>query len=136
MTSTEHSSTTPPEKAGTQCTTTNHYPHWVQGTPQRVKSQPASYTHTSHNKRKSTSRKGTTPPYTNGLLVHDASIQLEQYNTRTTSQSRSHRREIQLLLHNHKPKNSGDQPTPQPVGHTPRRPMPGTFRDSGLSSLM
>ncbi|MQL76285.1 hypothetical protein Taro_008672 [Colocasia esculenta] len=26
----EHSSTTPPEKAGTQCTTTNHYPYWVQ----------------------------------------------------------------------------------------------------------
>ncbi|MQM08825.1 hypothetical protein Taro_041685 [Colocasia esculenta] len=24
---------------------------------------------------------------------------------------------------------------PQPASHTPRRPMPGTFRDSGLSSL-
>ncbi|MQM09420.1 hypothetical protein Taro_042293 [Colocasia esculenta] len=30
MTSTEHNSPTPLEKAGTQCTTTNHYPHWVQ----------------------------------------------------------------------------------------------------------
>ncbi|MQM19239.1 hypothetical protein Taro_052239 [Colocasia esculenta] len=89
MTSIEHSSTTPPEKAGTQCTTTNHYPHWVQ-VPTTMR-----YHHGNHN----------------------------------------HGRKVQLPLHNHKSKNSGDQPTPQPAGHTPRRPMPGTFRDSGPSSL-
>ncbi|MQM17709.1 hypothetical protein Taro_050684 [Colocasia esculenta] len=60
----------------------------------------------------STSRKGMTPSHENGLLVHDASIQPGQHNTRTTSQSHSHERKVQLPLHNHKPKNIGDQPTP------------------------
>ncbi|MQL70668.1 hypothetical protein Taro_003009 [Colocasia esculenta] len=163
MTSMEHSPTTPPKKVGTQCTTTNHYPHWVQ-VPTTTRYHHRNHKHTmarqtpvstvSTPRHTSTSKtltseshthepqpvvkhesESTTPPHENRLLVHDANIQLGQHNTRTTSQSRSHRRKVQLLLHNHKPKNSGDQPTPQPAGHTPRKPMPGTFRDSSPRSL-
>ncbi|MQM21930.1 hypothetical protein Taro_054977 [Colocasia esculenta] len=138
----EHSSTTPPEKAGTQCTTTNHYPHWVH-IPITT-----GYHHGNHNKT-STRESHTHKPQLvakheserndattrDRLLVHDANIQLGQHNTRTTSQSCSHGHKVQLPLHNHKSKNNGDQRTPQPAGHTPHRPMPDTFRDSGSSSL-
>ncbi|MQM19728.1 hypothetical protein Taro_052739, partial [Colocasia esculenta] len=71
------------------------------------------------------------------LLVHNVSIQPGQHSTRTTSQSRSHGHKVQLQLHNTSKAKELWRPTkpPQPTGHTPCRPMPGTFRDSGLSSL-
>ncbi|MQL98093.1 hypothetical protein Taro_030796 [Colocasia esculenta] len=44
---------------------------------------------------------------------------------------------VQLPLHNTSKAEELWRPTkpPQPTGHTPCRPMPGTFRDSGPSSL-
>ncbi|MQM17117.1 hypothetical protein Taro_050084 [Colocasia esculenta] len=89
---------------------------------------------TNHSQWQSTSRKGTTPPHGNGLLADQASIQPGQHNTRTTSQSRSHERKVQLPLHENKSNNCGDQPTPHLQTHNCRS-MPSTFRDSGLSSL-
>ncbi|MQL69576.1 hypothetical protein Taro_001875 [Colocasia esculenta] len=73
--------------------------------------------YTSHDHWQSMSQKGTKPPHGNGLLVHDANIQPGQHNTRTTSQSRSHGQKVQLPLRKHKPKNSGDQPTPHLQAH-------------------
>ncbi|MQL75809.1 hypothetical protein Taro_008188, partial [Colocasia esculenta] len=90
-----------------------HYPHRVQvPTTTRAHLNGPNHNQLVIHKWQSTSRKGTTPPHENGLLVHDASIQPRQHNTRTTSQSRSQGRKVQLPLHNHKLKNSGDQPTP------------------------
>ncbi|MQM05605.1 hypothetical protein Taro_038415, partial [Colocasia esculenta] len=76
----------------------------------------------------------TTPPHGNELLANQASIQPGQHNTRTTSQSHSHGRKVQLPLHENKSNNCGDQPTPHLQTHS-YRSMHGTSRVSGRSTL-
>ncbi|MQL80232.1 hypothetical protein Taro_012682 [Colocasia esculenta] len=78
--------------------------------------------------------KETTPSHGNGLLTDQASIQPGQQNTITTSHPRSHGRKVQLPLHENKSNNCGDQPTPHLQTHS-CRPMPGTSRVSGRSTL-
>ncbi|MQL68801.1 hypothetical protein Taro_001080 [Colocasia esculenta] len=75
-----------------------------------------------------------TPPHGNGLLADQANIQPGQHNTRTTSQPRSHGQKVQLPLHKNKSNNCGDQLTPHLQTHS-CRPMPGTSRVSGRSTL-
>ncbi|MQM06759.1 hypothetical protein Taro_039591 [Colocasia esculenta] len=76
----------------------------------------------------------TTRPHGNELLTDQASIQPGQHNTRTTSQSRSHGRKVQLLLHENKSNNCGDQPTPHLQTHSCMS-MSGTSRFFGRSTL-
>ncbi|MQL71591.1 hypothetical protein Taro_003919 [Colocasia esculenta] len=127
-----NSNTTVPPLGHTTTSQITTKPCQHHGTPRRIKPQPI---HDITNSKAQVRKHDATTR--DRLLVHDASIQSGQHNTRTTSQSHSHRHKVQLSLHNTSKAKELWRPTkpPQPTGHTPCRPMPGTFRDSGLSSL-
>ncbi|MQM01569.1 hypothetical protein Taro_034329 [Colocasia esculenta] len=137
MTSTEHSSTTPPEKVVYQPQTTTHTGYRYLLSRGTTMETTTSHTHTSHNQWQSTSRKARrhhtgidywfmTPVSNSDNTTQELPLSLAATNVRSNCSSTTTSKAKELW-----------RPTkpPQPIGHTPCRPMPGTFRDSGLSPL-